>query len=67
MVGAHQPQAGNVHIQVHLFLDALVTGAKRLDLCVGQRRFVNVLTGAYRRFGGHNLRDESLLIFNRLP
>ena len=67
MAGAHQPQAGNVHIQVHLFLDALVTGAERLDLCVGQRRFVNVLTGAYRRFGGHNLRDESLLIFNRLP
>ena len=67
MAGAHQPQAGNVHIQVHLFLDALVTGTQRLDLCVGQRRFVNVLTGAYRRFGGHNLRDESLLIFNRLP
>ena len=48
MAGAHQLQAGNVYIQVHLFLDALVTGAERLDLRIGQRRFVNVLTGANR-------------------
>ena len=67
MVCTHQLQSRNVHIQVHLFLDALVTGAERLDLRIRQRRFVNVLTGTYRRFGGHDLRDKSLLVFNRLP
>ena len=35
MVGFHQLQAGNVHIQVHLLLDALVTGAQSFDLGVG--------------------------------
>ena len=50
MICTHQLQPRNVHIQIHLFLDTLVTGAERLDFCVGQRRFVNVLTGANRGF-----------------
>ena len=50
MVGTHQLQPRNIHIQIHLFLDTLITGAQRLDLCVGQRRFVNVLAGANRGF-----------------
>ena len=67
MICTHQLQPRNVHIQIHLFLDTLVTGTERLDLRIRQRRFVNVLTGTHGRFGCHNLRDEFLLIFNRLP
>ena len=50
VVGFHQLQAGNVHIQIHLLFDPLVTGAQRLDLCIGKRGFVHILAGANRRF-----------------
>ena len=44
-----------------------VPGAQRLDLGKGKRRFVHVIAGAHRRFGGHNLADEFLLVLHRLP
>ena len=48
MVRAHQLQAGNIHIQIHLLFDTLVTGAERFDLRIRKSRFVNILTGTYR-------------------
>ena len=50
MAGLHQLQAGNIHIQIHLLFDPLVTGAQRLDLRVGKRGFVHILAGANRGF-----------------
>ena len=50
MAGLHELQAGNVHIQVHLLLDTLVSGAQRLDLGIGKRRLVNILTASHRGF-----------------
>jgi len=67
VVGFHQLQPGNVDVQVHLFLDALVAGAKGLDLRIGESRFVNILAGSHRRFARHDLRNEFLLVFQCLP
>lgn len=39
----HQSQTGNIHVQVHLFLDARVTGTQRLDLRIGKRSFIHVV------------------------
>ena len=50
VVGLHQPQPRHVHIEVHLFTDALVSGAQRLDLGIGERRLVNILTASHRGF-----------------
>ena len=67
VIGLHQPQPRHVHVEVHLFADALVSGAQRLDLGIGERRLVNILTASHRGFAGHDLGDEFLLIFHRLP
>ena len=67
MVGLHQLQPCHIHIQIHLLLDALVTGTERLDLRIGQRGFINVLTASHRAFACHNLRNKLLLVFKRLP
>ena len=67
VIRLHQAKAGYIHIQVHLFLDGRITGAERLDLRIGQGGFVNILTGAYRTFAGHDLGDEFLLVLHRLP
>ena len=50
MAGLHELQAGNVHIQVHLLFNSLVSGAQRLDLGVGKGGLVHVLAGANRGF-----------------
>ena len=50
VIGLHQPQPRHVHIEVHFFTDALVSGAQRLDLGIGERRLVNILTASYRGF-----------------
>ena len=60
-------QSGDINIQVHLLLDKWISGAQGLDLRVGQGGFVHVVAGAYRGFGGHDLRDELLLVLHRLP
>ena len=67
MVSFHQLQTRNLHIQIHALLDTGVSGAQGLDLGKGQRRFVHIIAGADRRFRGHNLADEFLLVFHRLP
>ena len=50
VIGLHQPQPRHVHVEVHLFADALVSGAQRLDLGIGKRRLVNILTASHRGF-----------------
>ena len=67
VVCLHQLQARHIHIQVHFLFYPVVSGAQRLDLRIGKGCFVHVLTGAHRGFGGHDLRDEFLLVFHGLP
>jgi len=50
MAGLHELQTGNIHIQVHLLLDTLVSGAQRLDLGIGKGGLVHVLAGTNRGF-----------------
>ena len=50
VIGLHQPQPRHIHIEVHFFTDALVSGAQRLDLGIGERRLVNILTASHRGF-----------------
>ena len=51
----------------HFLLDARVASTQRLDFRVGQRRFIHIVAGADGTFAGHNLADELLLVFHRLP
>ena len=40
---------------------------QRLDLTIGQHRFIQVLAGTGRRFSAHHLGYEPLLCLNELP
>ena len=59
-------QPCHINVQVHLFLDERITGTQRLDLRIGQSLLVHIVTGANWRFGGHNLRNELLLVLQGL-
>ena len=59
-------QPCHINVQVHLFLDKRITGTQRLDLRIGQRLLIHIVTGANRRFGGHDLRNKLLLVFQGL-
>ena len=50
MISLHQLQPCNVHIQIHLLLDPLITGTECLDFRIGKRSLINVLTGAHWGF-----------------
>ena len=63
----HNFELGHVHIQLHALFDTGVPGAQGLDLRIGQRRLVHILTGPGRGFAGHNLGNKFLLILHRLP
>lgn len=67
MVGFHQLQTGDLHIQVHAFLDTGVTGTQSLDLRKGEGCFVHIVAASHRRFGSHDLADEFLLVLHGLP
>ena len=67
MVGFHQLQLGNLHIQIHALLDTGVSGTQGLNLGKGKRRFVHIIAGTNRAFAGHNLADEFLFVLHRLP
>ena len=67
MVGFHQLQSGHFYIQIHSFFDTRITGTQRLDFSKRQSCFVHIITRTYRGFRTHNLRNELLLIFHRLP
>ena len=65
--GFQNPQLGNFHIQVHFFLYSGVSGAQGLDLGIGQCGLICILRRPHRRLAGHDLRDKTLLVFQRLP
>ena len=51
----------------HLFLNVRITCCQCLDLCIGKSHLVDILTASDRRFTGHDLPDEFLLILDELP
>ena len=63
----HAFKNAQLNIQIHLFLDVGISRCQRFDFCIGQRGIVHIITGTDRRFRGHDLRDEFLLIFQNLP
>ena len=63
----HQLQTSYIHIQVHLFLNAFITGTQSFDFCIRQCGFINIITRTNRRFARHNLADELLLVLQGLP
>ena len=63
----HNFELGHVHIQLHALFDTGVSGAQGLDLRIGQRRLIHILTGPGRGFAGHDLRNEFLLVLHGLP
>ena len=67
MICLHQFQFRYLNIEIHLFFYVRITCGKCLDLRIGKCRFVHILTASYRRFAGHNLSDEFLLILYELP
>ena len=67
MVRFQDAQAGHVNVQVHLLPDEGIASAQGLDLRIGKGGLVHVLAGAHRGFGGHDLRNEFLLVLHRLP
>ena len=66
MTAFEQVELTDLHFKIALFNDVGVAGGKRLDLRVGQRRFVHIVGGAHRRFAGHNLRNKLLLVLHKL-
>ena len=66
MVSFQHLQLGDLNVQVHLLLDERISGTKCLDLRIGKCLLVHVLAGAHRRFGSHDLADESLFILKGL-
>ena len=59
-------QSCNIYIQVHFLLDLRVSCTKCLDLRIRKSLFIHIITGTNRRFAGHNLADELLLILQCL-
>ena len=66
MVSFQHLQPCNIYIQVHFFLDLRVSCTKCLDLRIGKCLLIHIITGANRRFAGHDLADELLLILQCL-
>ena len=55
MVSFQDFQLGYIHIQIHLFPDTVISGAQCFDFCIGQSRFVYIITGSHGGFTGHDL------------
>ena len=67
MIRLHQLQTSDINIKVHFLFNSLVARTQSFDFRIGQCGFVNIVTGANRRFARHNLADELLLVFKGLP
>mgnify|MGYP000420014224 CR=1 FL=1 len=67
MVGFHQPQFSDFHVQIHLFLNTRIACAQRLDFRIRECGFVYIIAGADGRFAGHDLADKALLVLDGLP
>ena len=66
MAGFQHIQLRYFHIQITLFNDKRVAGGQRLDLGIGERRFINIVGHTDGRFRGHDLRDKLLLVLYKL-
>ena len=67
VIGFQQLQFADLNIQIHLFLDVGIACCQCLDLGIGQRGIVHIITGADRGFGSHDLAYKLLFIFQNLP
>ena len=57
----------HLNIQIHFLLDHRIACRQRLYLGIRQRRIVQIVRTAGRTFAGHDLPDELLLGFQKLP
>lgn len=68
VVGSFQRfQPGQLNIKIHFLFNQRIARRQCLDFGIGQCRLVHVITASSRAFARHNLPDEFLLIFNKLP
>ena len=65
--GAEHFQLRHLDVEIHLFLDARISGRQRFDFRVRKDGLVHVLAAARRRLARHNLRDEFGLVLDKLP
>ena len=65
--GFQRLEPRHLNIKVHFFLDSRIPGSQRLYLGVGERSIVQIVRTAGRAFAGHNLPDELLFGFQKLP
>ena len=61
-----QLQLRHFDIQIHFLFNERVAAGQRLDLRIGKCLFVHILSAAYWRLAGHDLRDEFLLPLHQL-
>ena len=66
ITGFEHIELAHLHIQIALFDDKRIAGGQRLDFGVTEGRFIHIVCHTHRRFGGHNLRNEFLLVFHEL-
>ena len=66
VVGPEDFQLRHIHIKVHLLTDQRIAGAQGLDLRIGERLLIHIVTASDGRFARHDLRDEFLFVFQRL-
>ena len=57
----------HLNIQIHFLLDHRIARRQRLDLGIRQRCIVQIIRTAGRAFARHNLPDELLFCFQKLP
>ena len=65
--GSRHLAAHEFGFEFHLLLEERIVRRDRLEVGEGQRDLVHVDDGAARRLARHHLRDELLLVFERLP
>ena len=61
-----QLQLRHFNIQIHFLFNERVAAGQRLDLRIGECLFVHILSAAYWRLAGHDLRDEFLFSLYQL-
>ena len=62
VAGFEHIELAHLHIQIALFDDKRIAGGQGFDLRVTEGCFVHIVCHTHRRFGGHNLRNEFLLV-----
>ena len=57
----------HLNIKIHFFFDHRIACRQRLDFGIRQRCIVQIIRTAGRAFAGHDLPDELLFGFQKLP